>query len=470
MTSIRARLVGRLLLIFAALFGAADVLIYVTIDHILDANLDNSLLAKAKARSSLVAQDSTGIDIDWRGLADQFNQRGGIPDLVQVQDEHHHSLGGDQGTMIEPPPLKNNVAHWKFKLPNGNSYRAVALRFQPHLDEDQLNQIGNKVVPSCVLVVATDRSELNQTQLQLAMVLAGATAVALVASSGFIFWGVSQGLVILHDFGTTVSKIDETSLDQRLNTDDLPSEVQPIAEKLNDLLGRMEVSFARERRFSADVSHELRTPIAELRSVAEIMLKQPNLSSETQQAFRDVLGASYQMEAVVATLLEIVREERNISTLEIRKIDVGELLRVSWKTYEDKAQAKDLKLSFHLPDSIWLETDQRLLRMVINNLFSNAVEYTPAGGMIEIDIHDTEGRSTISIQNSTEDISPKDLPHFFERFWRKDKVRGNSEHIGLGLSLTQLLCQRLQIHLTSSMPTPNLVCFWLAVPIPHEHR
>lgn len=464
MTSIRARLVGRLLLIFAVLFGAADALIYVTIDHVLDTNLDISLLAKAQARSSLVAQDSTGIDIDWRGLADQFNQRGGVPDLIQVQDEQHHLLGGDPGPVVELPPLKNNVAHWNLKLANGNTYRAVAMRFQPHLDEDQLNQIGNKVVPPCVLVVATDRSGLNQTQEQLAMVLAGVTAVALLVSSGFIFWGVSRELNPLRDFGTSVAKIDATSLDQRFATDDLPSEVLPIAEKLNDLLSRLEVSFARERRFSADVSHELRTPIAELRSVSEIMLKQPDLSRETTQAFQDVLDASCQMEALVATLLEIVRGERTLSTLEIRKADLCDLLLASWKPFATRATVKGLKLTFNLPNHLEMETDQRLLRLVLNNLFSNAVEYTPKEGTLETSIQQSNNQTVISIQNSTRDVSPEDLSHFFERFWRKDTVRNNSEHMGLGLSLTQVLCQRLQIHLTVSMPKPNLVCFGLGLP------
>ncbi len=461
MISIRASLAARLLAIFVLLFGLTDVLIYVTIDRFLDSNMDASLVAKAKARSSLVSQGAIQLDVDWRGLADQLSQ-GANPDLVQIQDEKGHLLGGDKSLPITPPVLKGETIHWNLKLASGKTYRAIAMRFIPHPDEDQLTAIGNKVAPPCILIVATDRADLDETQRHLGAILVGVTVIALLVSSILIFWGVTRGLRPLRDFGSSVSRIDSTTLGERLGAEALPPEIQPIAEKLNDLLSRLEVSFARERRFSADVSHELRTPIAEIRTISEVMLKDPSLSDDIREAFKDVLDSSCQMEALVAALLEIVRVERAGSALEVRRTDLCAMIVKAWKRHKKRAEEKGLTTNLRMPDELWIETDQRLLALVLNNLFSNAAEYTPIGGWIGADVQSKDNRFIITIQNSTEDLKGEDLAHFFERFWRKDKVRQCSEHFGLGLSVTQLLCQRLRIHLTVSMPRKDVVSFWLS--------
>jgi len=262
-----------------------------------------------------------------------------------------------------------------------------------------------------------------------------------------------------------VAKLNAETLGNKVALETLPRELVPITEKLNDLLGRLEVSFARERQFSADVSHELRTPITEVRLISEIMLRQPDLSAESRKAFQDVFDASCQMETLVVALLDIVRGERNISQVEMEPVNLYQLILSSWKSYDDKAQARNLQVAFHLPEDVWVETDQGLLRLVFNNLFSNAVNYTPEGGIIEVDTQALENQYVISIQNSAIDVDPEDLPHFFERFWRKDDVRGHTEHFGLGLSLTQIICQRLQIALSVSSPQPNFVRFCVGFPV-----
>ena len=441
-----------------ALFGGVDLLIYATVDRFLDANMDASLLAKARARSSLVTQEVNQVDIDWRGLADQLNQ-GGSPDLVQVRNDQGHILGDSPGPELKPPSTKALV-RWNLRLPDGRRYRALALRFVPHPDEDQLSEIGNKVAPPCMLIVATDRTALDETQGRLGLILAGATVIALLASSVLIFWGVSRGLESLNAFGSNVGRIEASSLNERFSTQGLPAEVLPIAEKFNDLLSRLEISFVRERRFSADVSHELRTPIAEIRSTSEVMLKQPSLSGEARAGFQDVLDAACQMEALVGALMEIVRGERG-GTLETHQADLCTILKAAWQPHAAAAQEKNLHVGFDLPSDFSIKTDERLLRLVLHNLFSNAVEYTPCGGLIETSVRRDGLRFEISVQNSTQGVGWEDLSHFFERFWRKDKARSGSSHFGLGLSVTQLLCRRLGIHLTVSMVGKDAVKFWL---------
>ena len=147
-------------------------------------------------------------------------------------------------------------------------------------------------------------------------------------------------------------------------------------------------------------------------------------------------------------------------------VNLGELLRLSWKSYESKAVIKNLQVTVNLPEHMAIKTDQRLLRLIFNNLFSNAINYTPDNGILEITAQDHGDHILFAILNSSPNVTAQDISHFFERFWRKDKVRGASENMGLGLSITQILCRRLQIHLTVSSPKPDFVCFWLNMPVP----
>jgi len=467
MNSIRSYLALRLLIGFVLLLSLASILVYFISKKILESDFDARLFAKAQAVTASTSQKGGKIDIDWTNLPQELGPRGNQAGLIQILDSSGHSLGGGAFFNFGTFPISGHATYRNANSAQGEKLRVLTLPFQPQVEEEDIAVTPPGIRQKCILVVGSDRAQLDHSLNQMAGVLAAMTVLTSFLSLGIVAFSLHRGLRPLVDLSLDVAQIDESSLEKRIDLDSLPIELLPIAEKLNDLLSRMEVSFAREKRFSADVSHELRTPIAELRSISEIMLKQPNLSGETKQAFLDVQGASRQMEALVATLMEIVRGERNIATLEIRKTDLSDLLRASWKPYDNKAQARNLKLAVNLPEPIWVKTDPRLLRLILNNLLSNAVEYTPVGGTIEISIQNSDGRSVVSIQNSTQDVSPDDLSHFFERFWRKDKARSNSEHMGLGLSLTQMLCQRLQIHLTVSMPARDSVCFWLTIPTSH---
>jgi signal transduction histidine kinase len=464
MNSIRSYLALRLLIGFVLLLSFASSLIYFISKGILESDFDARLFAKAQAVVASITQKGDKIEIDWTDLPQELGPRGKQSGLIQILDGAGHSLGGAPFLSFGTFPASHQAAYRNATSSQGGKLRVLTLPFQPEVEDEDIPVTPPSMRKECILVVGSDRAQLDHSLNEMAGVLAAMTLLTSVFSLGIVTIALRRGLRPLTALSMEVARIDESSLEKRIELDPLPIELLPIAEKLNDLLGRLEVSFARERRFSADVSHELRTPIAELRSLSEIMLRQTNLPPDARQAFQDVLDASRQMEALVAMLLEIIRGERNVSMLEIRKVELCDLLRAAWKFHDAKVQARNLKVAFNLPDHVWVETDSRLLRLILNNLFSNATEYTPAGGTIEIGVQQSANQPLISIQNSAQDVIPEDLSHFFERFWRKDKVRGNLEHMGLGLSLTQVLCQRLQIHLTVSMPKPNFVCFRLTVP------
>lgn len=464
MNSIRSYLAVRLLIGFILLLSLASILIYFISKRILETDFDNRLFAKAQAVMASTSQKGDKLDIDWTNLPQEIGSHGKGPGLIQILDSSGRTLEGNAFLNTGPFVLSDRETYENATLTQGEKVRVLALPFLPSVEEEDIAVTPPSIRQKCLLIVANDRDQLDHSLNLMAGVLVAMTILISALSLGIVAQVLRRGLRPLTGLSLEMAEIDEKSLGRTINVTSLPNELRPIAEKLNDLLGRLEVSFGRERRFSADVSHELRTPVAELRSLSEIMLRQRDHPVNTKQAFQDVLDASLQMEALVSTLLTMVREENNIAILKLEKIDLSELIRKSWKAYERQALAKDLKLVLDLPEHALIETDPSLLRLVLNNVLSNAVEYTPPAGKVHIYLQPSKNCALLRIENDTTDVSAEDVSHFLERFWRKDKVRSNTEHMGIGLSLTQIICQSLQIDLSVLMPKPDLVCVWLGIP------
>jgi len=121
--------------------------------------------------------------------------------------------------------------------------------------------------------VGSARDELTEALTALAFALLGCGAGLLALTVLVVPRLLRRELVPLDALAEQASHINADSLAMRFPISPLPGELIPISTRLNDLLARLELSFERERRFSADLAHELRTPIAELRTLAEVALK-----------------------------------------------------------------------------------------------------------------------------------------------------------------------------------------------------
>ncbi len=181
-----------------------------------------------------------------------------------------------------------------------------------------------------------------------------------------------------------------------------------------------------------------------------------------EQAFRDTRDIAVQMESLTTVLLELVRQEEERDSLLLSKTDLNSQVAAAWKRHEVKAASKQIQLTMTPPtEPQFLLTEPRLLSMVLSNLLDNAVEYSPVGSKIDIEFQNDRGIRHLVISNPAKDLVISDLPHLFERFWRKDKARGESPHLGIGLALTRALCQRIDILLTVSLDDANRIRFWL---------
>jgi len=338
-------------------------------------------------------------------------------------------------------------------LPTGVSARALAFAFIPRMPHE-----GSPPGPiDAILVVATDRSEIDRTLSLLGSVLAGVGVLLASAIALAIAYGLRRELAPLEALAEQASRIDATSLAIRFPIGALPGELRPIADRLNALLGRLEQSFEREREFSASVAHELRTPLAELRTAAELALAWPD--ARHADTDRDTLAIARQMEGIVARLLALLRSERGLLPLTSDTLNLAEVLRNVWQPQANRATAKRLDVIWQVDEAISIQSDPVLLRSIIANLLENAAEYTPPDGTIWIEA-ERSPHFCLRIANTIDAATPPDVSKLFDRFWRHDAARSSGEHVGLGLSLARAFAGAMGYELTAAVPAdgrPRLV-------------
>ncbi|MEE9393102.1 MAG: histidine kinase dimerization/phospho-acceptor domain-containing protein [Planctomycetota bacterium] len=218
--------------------------------------------------------------------------------------------------------------------------------------------------------------------------------------------------------------------------DGLHREVQTLASTLNDLLERLDASFERERRITANLAHELRTPIAELRSASDVA-ERWNQDVELEENLRQVAAeTSRRMHRIVNGLLHMARIESGEVQVERIPVDLGAIVDESWQEQLHQAETRQIEIECAAEQAI-LESDPALLRIVISNLINNAVFHADAGTKIESRLFEGEGRVRWRLANEARDLSEADLEHLSEPFWCRDGSRARSEHVGLGLALAE---------------------------------
>ena len=464
MISIRRQLTRALLASFIVLLGGGLTAVFLAARDELREQFDDALRAKALAISSLTEQnDKGGIDLDFtnqffhsfsgREARDYFQllKPGGYS-VARSNSLHDGNLPSHPGSLQRPK-------FWNCPLPNGHPGRAISLTFVVKSQEGEAS--GNPAGPQLQLIVASDREDLDEALTELLVIAGGCGVLLLIVTLWIMPRVLQRGLQPLDRLAEQASHIDANSLTARFPTEGLPVELLPICHRLNDLLARLEQSFERERRFSADLAHELRTPLAELRSLAECALKWPD--TREPSADRDTLAIAAQMETIVTHLLSLARGEQGRLATSLASVSVTALVEETWPRFAPAAQARQLSVQLSLTP-VTAQADAALLRSILGNLFDNAVDYTPAGGEITLAVHLEGGSAVIRITNTTDNIASADLPKLFDRFWRKEASRTGGKHFGLGLSLARALADAMGWTLSAELDTSSRLAFILRGP------
>ena len=330
--------------------------------------------------------------------------------------------------------------------PNGSRLRVLLTTSNLHRRDFAKELRPREIANEKAILVARDLGELDRT---LSLIVGGIWMVGLVAAAGtvlLVFVILRRGLSPLRDLGDEAAKIDAESLSGRFKDQGMPDELRPICHRLNDLMARLESSFERERRFSADLAHEIRTPLAELSAMAEAALLFPDKVDGSQ--FQEILESARQMERVLKSLLTLAHQDYGPSENQLENVQVLGMIETSLNSYSGQIADKELAVTIEVPSDETIEADPELLRHILNNLIANAVAYSPQGGMIVIGKIPDAG---LFLRNTVSGLAESDLAHLFERFWRRDGARTDGSHSGLGLSVAKACAEALSLHLSARL-------------------
>ncbi len=218
-----------------------------------------------------------------------------------------------------------------------------------------------------------------------------------------------------------------------------------------------------KERFVAYASHELRTPITNLKTRLYLMRRQPERMDEHMRVLEEVTD---RMKRLVEDLLDISRFERGVINLNFQELVLQDLLRNLVKVQEPEAQRKQLTLSASLPaPPIYVHADIERLAQVVTNLLTNAINYTPPGGRIEVRltrVRDVDDLALVEVEDTGIGIAEEHLPHIFQPFYR---VVSQIDGSGLGLSITQEIVELHggDIDVTSQLGVGSTFRFWLPI-------
>ena len=228
-----------------------------------------------------------------------------------------------------------------------------------------------------------------------------------------------------------------SNLSERIDESRIKSELGRLAQVLNRMFGRLQASFERQARFTADASHELRTPVSVVLAQSELALAKQRSPEEYQEALGACYRAAKRMESLVDGLLTLARIDAGQLEIRHEPVDLRQVVENSVALLKPLADQKQIELKCNL-QVVVVTGDAERLGQVVANLMNNAITYNHEGGQVRLHLAAEEDNATLSVSDTGIGIEDSDLPRVFERFYRVDKARtGNSGGIGLGLAICQ---------------------------------
>jgi heavy metal sensor kinase len=238
----------------------------------------------------------------------------------------------------------------------------------------------------------------------------------------------------------TAQKISGGTLEERVPVKTKGDEIDQLAVTFNQMLDRIQALLTEIKEMSDNMAHDLRSPITRIRGTAEVTLTTGKSLSEYEAMAASTIEECDRLLDMINTMLMISKAEAGVDHLTREEIDLAGVVQEACRLFEPTAEDKGIALNCHLPDESHFLGDMQMIQRMLSNLLDNAIKYTPPGGSVSVSVVENDGRVVVSVKDTGIGISPKDLPHIFERFYRCDESRSQTG-IGLGLSLARAIAR-----------------------------
>jgi heavy metal sensor kinase len=409
----------RLTLWYSAILAATVLTLFLAVFLAVKAGFVGQLDQEAEAEFAVVSQD----------LAED------TADLREIQDEvqgHIFEVRRDGAVLFETAAFRT------FGL--GDVARDGASRFQTIRTPTgvRFRLRSGAVASGVVLTVGVSEEPVRRALKTLVLILALAlpAGLALAALGGSVMAG--RLLRPVARMAARAEKISAESLSSRLPVEDPRDEFGRMASVINGMLSRLEESFDRLRRFTADASHELRTPLTVIQSVGEVALEE-DLDAA---AYRDRIGSMLEevgrLSQLVDSLLTLTRADADAIAMRRKEIDASDLVTRAVDDLRPLAEEKHQELILESGGEAQILADESTLRLALVNLLDNAIKYAPPSGVIGVSVRLRDHEVIVEVADSGPGIPADQISKVFDRFYRADASRSSQAGgAGLGLAIAK---------------------------------
>ncbi len=220
------------------------------------------------------------------------------------------------------------------------------------------------------------------------------------------------------------------------------SNFTPVINHLNQMAEELEGIETLRTDFIANVSHELKTPLAVLSNYGTL-LEQPELSEEQRIDYaKNIITTSSRLSDLISNILKLNKLENQIIHPSFKECSVSENVCECLLLFENEWEKKNIEIETDIEDDVIAYTDPEMLGIVWNNLFSNAIKFTPEGGKITVTLKSDEKNIAVSVADTGCGMDVETGKHIFEKFYQGDASRATRGN-GLGLAIVKRIIEIL---------------------------
>lgn len=428
MTSIRARLIAILIGTTGLVWLSAVVWIYLSTQAEVERVLDARLTEAARMVNSLLTDHRIGIAVA-KGIGDQASRQ-------RISERPYERQLSCQIWSLDGKLMARSAS-----APEARLTQATQGFSETAIDDEKWrvytienSQIGVRVMVGDSLGI---RDRLVGDVIK-GLVLPAALVLPFLGA--MIWLSVRRGLMPLSDMARTLSSRPASNLGP-LPSADMPREIAPAVNALNDLFRRVEAARERERSFTAFAAHELKTPLAGLKTQAQIALGSSDTAVHAN-ALGQIAAGVDRTSRLVNQLLDLAALEASDAEPVVTMQSLRALLDVTVSDLRSLATSRRVAIDVEAVASHQMaEVEPQYFLLALRNILENAINHSPDGGIVRCRTTEQEAEVLVVVEDDGPGIPAAELPRVTERFFRGRNRSATGS--GLGLAIAQIAMTRI---------------------------
>jgi two-component system, OmpR family, sensor kinase len=472
--SVRTRLTLWYVGVLALVLLAFSVGVYVLLAHSLHQRLDAGLRATAEAVTAMIERERAEGESESEAAVSAVEELHYPHQGMAVCDARGNLLAAKPaaGGVAAPPPAAIPSAAGRpiFQtLPALQSGSDDGIRVAT--ERRRLTSASGEYLIVVAQPLESVAEELDT--LRGIFYLAVPLALLLAGLGGWLL--ARKSLTPVVQMSEQARRIGAENLGERLPVANPRDELGRLAATFNELLGRLNASFDRQRQFMADASHELRTPLYVMRTAAEVTLEQPHREEgEYRDALLMVEAQARRLTRIVEDMFTLARADAGRRELQTADFYLDELVAETTRAARVLAERKGVGVELKAAETRYWG-DEGLLRQMLLNLLDNAIKHTPPGGVVSVSLDSSGPALEITVADTGSGIPTEAQPHIFDRFYRVDKARSRSENAdgsgaGLGLAIARWVAEAHNGGLALRRSDARGSAFTVSLPLTHRNH